>query len=383
MTTDMGEAGEAEGTDTEEMAAKKAQERAKEAKKGKDKPSSKSPPGLTLVRGSKALVLADGKTRANGDAMRRAAKHLGVTVPKTRSASSDAELLGALRMEISKRLAKLAETDHVVCARCKEIATDDTEFCPYCGDEGEDSKAEIVEASPVGISRASQAPVPQRAEEALDERLRRIVELKKSAVGLSYDIGIELKAIRDQQLFRARGYQDFKSFAVKELPFTRESAQQLIRIVEQHSREEYTTIGYAKLREIAAVTEPTAKAQLVEEARKGATVGQIKERAASLTGKVAPATTSSGSRPAPSPEKGEKITLLGKVGARSQVLKFHNVETGEVLDHAGVFKTYMPNSYGELEIADGVFLRVGLRTSADNKLEGLTVRFVRSEEDAE
>src|SRR4029077_18322583 len=102
-------------------------------------PSSKPEPGRRLDKGDKSLTLADGKTKANVDAMRRAAKQLGVEIPKARGAKPDLELLGGLRIEGAKRLAGLPVDDHVKCVVCDEIATDDTTFCPYCGDEGGDS----------------------------------------------------------------------------------------------------------------------------------------------------------------------------------------------------------------------------------------------------
>ena len=127
----------------------------------------KPPASLTLVKGNKTMVLADDKTRANPDAMRKAAKYLGIEAPKTRGAKSDQELLGLLRVEVNRRLAKLSIDDHVKCVRCAEIATDDTPFCPFCGDEGgPEVAAEVVDGIPtevdedneeasVGIAKAS------------------------------------------------------------------------------------------------------------------------------------------------------------------------------------------------------------------------------------
>jgi hypothetical protein len=409
---------------------------------------------LTLVKGSKGLLLADKKTKANSDAMRRAAEHLGVASPTARGVKADQELLGALRLEITKRLAKLPEDDHVKCVVCGEIATEDTEFCPYCGDEGSTSEADAKLAAALNAgpddedeedaaARAEAAeagddddagPVPatggddddeaesedddasddddeeeDEAEEDVVEdgdvqrsvgivgegavvknvgaglksmerdlvaALNRIKSMKQSAVSLSYDIGMECKAIRDQQLFKARGYKSFKDFAEKELPFTRESALQLIAIVEKYKRDDYAQIGYAKLRVIAAVNDPQAEEELITAAKKGATARELSERVTSGTAKKREA------KPAPAVEKGERITLLGKVGSKKSVVKFHNSETGEIVPNAGIFskKGFMPSAYAEHEISPGIFVRVGLRIGANLELEGLTVRFVRASE---
>jgi hypothetical protein len=381
---------------------------------------SASASGLTLVKGTKALVLADNKTRANVEAMRKAAKQFGVDVPKARGAKVDQELLGSLRIEIGKRLAKLPETDHVKCIKCGEIATEDTAFCPYCGDEGGLEEAEVPEAEEdegeveeteeteeeveeteeteesdedeaadedadaddesVGIAAGAAAAANvsvalKGLANDLDAAIDRINDLKKNAVGLSYDIGLECRLIRDKQLFKARGYSSFKAFAEKELPFTRESALQLISIVEKHSRADYGVIGYSKLRVISAVSDSAVKDELMADARKGATTRELTERA---SGAVA---GSPKKQNQVQPEKAERITLLGKIGARPKFMSFHNAETGEVLDTVGTFQTkgFVPSCYGELEISAGVFVRVALRTGANNELTGLTVRFVRPE----
>lgn len=347
------------------------------------------------------MILADGKTRANPDVLRKAAKLLGVEAPKARGAKNDQELLGNLRLEIGKRLSAIDVDAAVKCGVCDEISTEDTSFCPFCGDEGgpEQEAAQAAAAAaaapaavavPVATVGIAKTPVPTAAnvevataalEEDLAARLARITELKRSAIWMSYDIGLECKEIRDRQLYKARGYTSFKQFAEAVLPFTRESALQLIAICEKHTRQEYAEIGYAKLRVIAAVTDPALKEELVEAARNKATTTELKERVTRAT--IAP--NAGGKKPTAAPEPGERITLLGKVGARAQVMKFHDAKKGgELLELAGTFKGYTDSAYGELEIGDGVFIRIGLRVNETSKqLEALTVRFVRGAEAAE
>ena len=243
------------------------------SKKPNSSPSAKSAE-LTLVKGTKPLLLADNKTRANVEAMRKAAKHLGVSAPKQRGVKPDAELLAAIRLEVNKRLQSISEDDHVQCLECGEIATDDVPFCPFCGDEGnvvseamakataeiageeldpsagdddeaepgegddesedeeadddsddesddedeseDEDEATVAEAS-VGIAPAAKAPVANvdaalvKLGKDLDERIAKIAKMRASAVQLTYDIGLELRVIRDQQLFKARGYASARS----------------------------------------------------------------------------------------------------------------------------------------------------------------------------
>jgi len=389
-------------------------------------------PNLTLVRGSKAkgagMLLEDKKTKANPAVMRRAAKVLGINTPKATGAAADQELLGKLRMEIAKRTATLTQEQMFECVECKEISTDDTEFCPFCGDEGvssDENIAEVVGAVPANARQATSIPPPKKSskpaaaeveevekveeveavvvtpptkrrgvgitrtpvpvvvdvdarlaevEQELEAVLQRLDVLKNSAVGMSYDVGLELKKIRDQQLFKARGYTTFKDFALNELPMKRESALHLCSIVDTWSREDYLQMGYSKIRLITAITDPVVKEELIAAAKGGATRAELTERA--MRGSTPPPNK-------PAVEKGEKITLLGKIGARKQAVKFHDASTGEVLDHAGTFKNYKPEIYGELEISDGVFVRFGLRVNGSNQLEGLTVKFVRAGDGAE
>ena len=389
--------------------------------------AAKSAGNLTLVKGSKALILANGKTKANVAKMREAAELLGVDVPTTRGPKADQELLGNLRVEVGKRLAELDIQEHIGCEKCGEVATSHTDFCPYCGDAGQEvgvppAPAEVDEPDEetpdesdddageesdkpedepeeesdeeesdedsdepsVGIA-AKAAPLAKNVNTAmvaqaleLDQKVAEIVELRKSAVGLTYDIGLVCKDIRDRQLFKARGYKSFTKFAETELPFTRESALQMVAIVEKHNRGEFEKIGYAKMRLIAAVNDNGLKEELMEAAKKGAPTREIAARANGSSLPVPKKTE----RATPAPEKGERITLLGKIGAKSQVVKFRSAD-GSSCPAAGTFnaKSLVSNAYGELEISDGVFIHVGLRLSAQNELVGLTVRFVRSADD--
>lgn len=410
---------------------------------------SEKPAELTLVKGPKPLLLADGKTKANVEAMRKAAKHLGVTAPKQRGAKPDGELLAAIRLEVNKRLEAISQDDHVQCLECQEIATDDVPFCPYCGDEGNVVSEDVAKATAalageslvdeeadepadepadeeesdeeesdeeesaeeesdeddeeesdeeedddpeasVGIAPQSKAPVVNvdaamaKLASDLDARIKRIADMRKNAVALTYDIGSELREIRDQQLFKARGYSSFRAFAEKELPFTRESALELIRIVEKNTREDFEQLGYSKMRLIASEADVEVKAELIEAAKKGATTRELREltdkASSTAKGNAATAAKTKTKAAATPPDKGERITLLGKVNARKQVVQLHNSETGEVIVNAGVFtkKSFVPSAYGELEISSGVFLRIGLRVSANQELTGFTVRFVRS-----
>lgn len=353
---------------------------------------SSKPAALTLVKGDRTMILENGKTRANPEVLRKAAKILGVKPPSTRGAKSDQELLGSIRLELTKRLAVASPNSHVKCPACGEVSSDeDTPFCPFCGDEGTDPNSAaspddvaVQPAAPVVGVGIAKTPVPTANVEVATEALVRDLEshvdriklLGQQTVSMSYEIGLLCKAIRDKQLYKAKGHKSFTAFAAaKGLPFARETALRLIGIVENHSKDDYDKIGYAKLSMLSAIGDVGVKAELLQAVREkpSITTRELAERvgrASSLPKKMPPS---------PEKEKGEKITLIGRIGARNQVVPFHDLQTGEVVDAAGTFKTFSENVYGELEVADGVYVRIGMRVSDDKQLKGLTVRFVRAD----
>jgi endogenous inhibitor of DNA gyrase (YacG/DUF329 family) len=94
------------------------------------------------------LKLPSGKM-ASADALRAGLKKLGV--------SSDempmGELLGAMRLRLAEVIGERRLTDDSLlkCPACGEASTDDTEFCPFCGDLGEDTSAETVAVETTAI----------------------------------------------------------------------------------------------------------------------------------------------------------------------------------------------------------------------------------------
>lgn len=380
---------------------------------------------------------------------------MGVDVPNMRGGKADQDLLASLRLEVAKRLAVEEPADHLRCDACKEISTNATAFCPFCGDAGQDNapapdegddddEVEVVdesddddtdtaddsdddesddasdaggsddesdddagdsdsdsdsdeeeddgdakpqEAPAVGIA-AKGAKLAKNVDagmaavaKELDEAIARIEALKRSTYGITYDLGLELRSIRDKQLFKARGYGSFKKFADKELPITRETALTLVTIVEKNSREDYEQVGFSKLRALAPVNDVETREKLLAKARKGATRAELTEEVAEASGKPRKVKEAkAAASAAPSPEKAEKITLLAKVGAKRQVLRLRDAASGDVINAAGGFqaKGLNPNVYGETELSEGLFLRVGMKLNDKNEMEAFTVRFVRA-----
>lgn len=412
---------------------------------------------LTLVKGSK-LILANGKTKANLDALRKAASELGIDPPKARGGKADQDLMQMVRDALVSEI-KNADTDIAVqCVECDEVAIDAMPYCPFCGFEGdisdnnpnegtpaapvvakpepdedepedsgddesdaeesddegdesddedseddgdepdeesddeseEDESAEEAAAKPeqkptVGIATkgaaiAKDVPAALAAQaDELDTKLRRIDELNRGAHALSYDIGAVCREIRDKQLYRGRGYTSFTQFAAAELPFKRESALRLVSMVEKYTREEYEEIGYSKLRLIGAVDDNIElKEELIAEVRAGANTRQLAEK---IKGAAAPEVDVRPPQTAPEKEKADKITLIGRIGGRKQIAHFYD-KAGGSLPTLGTVKLDRPDGYAELEVSEGVFLRVSLKLNKASELTGVAVQFVRAEIEA-
>src|SRR5262249_46487989 len=125
----------------------------------------------------------------------------------------------------------------------------------------------------------------------------------------SYDLGIELKRIYDEELWKARGHKTWKEFVEKELEIGRSMAYRLVETVSKFDRETFTKVGSTKLSLIAQIDDDEQRETALEEARQGASVRDVTRTTRSATGKGAPAKSSDGKASAP-PKKAGEITLL-------------------------------------------------------------------------
>lgn len=365
-----------------------------------------------------SLKLAKPEVPADPVAMRRAAAILEVAIPTGDNA--DVALLGVLRTRIQKLI---KDKTHILCMVCDERSTEQTPFCPFCGDEGEvvDDQTQSESATlpevtaPVEQSKeltvaqdkdAKKATKPSKAKpvkeeitvaadvsadmSALDAELeaclQKIVAYTHETIGATYEIGLILKQINDRTMYRARGFDSFRKFADAVLPMSRQTAYQLKDLVEQFDRKTFEEVGFRKLRAIASLVGESHD-EAMEAARAGATATELEAMAAKAK-KTRPALTSGSGADtpkkaaAPAPETNHKVTLLTKMDDKPREVTLLSQKTGKPLSSAGKVTYQVPDAYGDIELAEGVHMRVALRIVGKD-IVGFTVQYVRAAEAAE
>lgn len=339
-----------------------------------------------------APLLRDGKTPANPEAMKRA---LGVYGVEYKADASPADLLAILRKHLGKVLKPMDENDKVKCTNvCGEVSTNDTDFCPYCGDEGaepeagatsagdedhadDEGAAEAAEAGSSGgaaIAPASTADGLAAASARLDESMARINKLRNDIAGNSYDLGVEIAKIHVEELWKARGHESFKEFIEKDLEISRAMAYRLIDLTKQFTRETFESVGSRKLALIAGIQDADAREAALDAAKAGASTRDVERQVNDAKGRSsAPAKekgSSAGSTPAPK-KSAQDITLLTKVGSKAQLVGFRSAASGRPINH------HKDDAYAELQVADEVKLRMAPKIDKDGNIVGITVAFVR------
>lgn len=367
-------------------------------------------PALTAIEGGKAekkptvtiALLRDGKTPANPEAMRKALNIYGIA--HAPDAPPDV-LLALLRKHLAKTLKNIDENSKIKCtAVCTEIATDETEFCPFCGDEGADEEEPVgaedsseVVTTPTVVVEEKEDPALESNEEIeavlndggdevdagepvdavesavakLDERVGRINSYRRNLASCSYDMGIELAEIQKAELWKARGHGSFKEFCEKELEIGRGMAYKLIGITTEFDRKTFEVVGSKKLALIAGIQDSEARDAAIEAAKKGATTKEVERHANEAKGKPTAPPKEKSSASAPVKRMGNEITLLTKVGTKAQFVGFRSATSNRPI------QAYKDDAYAELKIAESILLRTAPKFDKDKNLIGITVAFVR------
>jgi hypothetical protein len=213
-------------------------------------------------------------------------------------------------------------------------------------------------------------------------------------VSNAYDLGVEVKKINDEQLYKARGFSTFKAFAEQMLPFSRETAYALVKISEKFTREQYMELGYSKLRSIATVEDASVREELVNQARTGNLERKDVDKAVREAKGTTTSTKASKSAAKPAtvdvipPSDDRLLTLLARVQNKPIKINFRRAKTDggskadDVLETVGEIDSYDPNCYALLKLSDDIHMHLALRVEprgSDGKLNivGLTGKFER------
>jgi hypothetical protein len=343
-------------------------------------------------KAGKSLTLFDGKTQADAAAMTKALAIYGLKREEITALKSPAEILLKLRGVLAKKLEKLSDDDKIRCAECNEVSTEETDFCPFCGDKGEAPDAADASSSEEQAPASGPAPAkgPKAKAEAaegsktdaaielagvkLQKRIDRILALKADMAGNSYDLGLEIKAINDEELWKARGYKSLKEFVETDLNMSRALAYRLMDVCLKYDRKTFLEVGATKLALISSIKDEEEREKVLEEAKQGASTRSIETRARAAKGK-APNKTGTSEAPPPK-KKPNEITLLAKVNGKAQVYGWRSASTGRPL------AKHKDDSYVEIELSEGVRQRIALKVDKEGSCIGLAVQFMRVEAEA-
>lgn len=346
-----------------------------------EKPKTKKPK-LELVKGlaevvgpatSTVVELKNGR-RVDFGAVRKA---IQVYDAKATIPTDDHEALALLRTLVDARKAEVGEDDVLICGEtetdgCREAATADVEFCPFCGDVGpDDTQAGDATPGTEIVQSATEAGLAVQEGE-LVEALDRLNGYKRDLVGSAYDIGLVLKDIQTRELWKARGSASFKEFVEREAGISRTSAYRYMQLTQEYDRQTFLEIGPKKLELISGIENQEEREAALEDARSGATARQIATPSRSSKS-AAPAREAASKSTAPA--KSTDITLVCKINGKPVLVPFRNAETGRVI------KYHKDGAYAELQISDDVVLRVALKQAKGEEpgtWEGAQISFVRS-----
>lgn len=374
-----------------------------------------NPNNLSVIEGGKGaevVMLSDGKTPANRESLARALEKYEV---KFDAKAPTSKLLELVRKELGKRLEGMSEDSMIKCENvCGEVSTEDTDFCPFCGDEGtpsdETGAAEAAEAAATTTAKTEETeetppqpkakaekpakgakkPEPvteitastggiEAAKKKLDASVARINELKTNLAMNSFDLGLELTEIYKDSRWKANGHDSFKTFVEKELDIGRTLAYRLIDIVKQFDRATFEKIGSKKLALISGITDSEARTDALNAAAAGASTKEIERHRAeaneSGNGRTKPkAPSSSAKDKTAAPKKsGNEITLLAKVGSKPQVIAWRSAASGRPI------QAHKDDAYAELHISENVKQRIALKHDKDGAIVGVAVSFIRVE----
>lgn len=211
----------------------------------------------------------------------------------------------------------------------------------------------------------------------LNHAVDRVRQLKGDSTVSLWRLGAEIKNIYDRALWKQRNTQEgapaYKSFSVfvqKELGFTVQNAYWLIDISTNYSEEQVRAFGTAKLNTILAAPKQ-AQAALLEEAKKGASVRELKERVKEEnekagtsgqereTGRRTP--RKKGGRSKGRKPREPKITVAALTGRHKIKLYRQGSEDGRA-------KRLGDGPHGELDLENGVTMKFQIRADSSGEL---------------
>ncbi len=293
------------------------------------------------------------------------------------------------------------------CESCGGFSTPDYDRCPFCGavDEGDDEKPgePVADVAPPAIKTAGngapsalagKAPPPEpvpRTERELDSRLQRVREISARGAHEAWKLGKELRVIYEEDLWRQRNddngapiYKTFDAFLRAEVHLAPPTVMRLMRTTKEYTEHQLASHGMDVLRGLlsapkdvrtavladveagkvkptrAAVEREAARHREGREAKVEKGVGKGKGRG------VGAAKASEAAAKARAEKKKNTITVPFPVGMVSVEAWARPTKKGEAPRRA---KKLGDRPHGELELSNGVMLKVAIVESAAGGLK--------------
>lgn len=338
-------------------------------------------------------LLKNDSAKVSASEVENACTVLGIDVPEKKT---PATLVKLLRDHFAKKLEGVPKEDWIVCSVCGEHTDDDDRLfcCPFCGDRGTELSEEIEvpedespaeEPKPVEKPKAkpvsakapkdksvkiealkSKAPEVEESGEhpvvvadteaeharSLSSKLAKIKatieKCKRDVARNGYEMGVALKRIQDEELWKVEGYYNFTKFLTS-LEISRPFAYNLIALVENYTFAEFEESGYSRLK--LSASNPVDEDDQKEDREPREKSKVPKEEAH---------------------ESKDGVTLVVKVGGKPVTYPFLSRQTREPL------KQWEAESFVEVPITEDVSMLMGLTTNAKGKPAGATVVFKRA-----
>ncbi len=357
-----------------------------------------------------------------------------VKFAKQLKCGTDKDTTEALITALQARFAKLPKNRLADCTECGGESDTELEACPFCGAENEDEEDESESASESASSDESESASPDAAassasideasasidddpgtvaamakmsdkvttsatiaganentlaqytESDLNEAVERVRGLKGDSMASHWRLGQEIKSIFTKQLWKQRNdaenlpaYKSFNQFVMAELGFSVQNAYWLMDVATNFTEKQVREFGVSKLGAVL-VAPKEDRPRLLEAAKAGASVREIRQEARTAQEKAGTAgkERETGRRPEPR-KKGARAKPAKKATAKkgtitvAKILGKTNVDlfkgpwprTGKPEKHA---MKLGDNPVGQRVLENGVTEHFTISTTSSGRL---------------
>jgi len=137
-------------------------------------------------------------------------------------------------------------------AEIEDVEPEEEEAPPKKEKAVKKSNLKMVETSLVPVEAEEERRPSKKGEMSLDKKMEEIRTLNKQTGVSAWKIGKHLHDIKVNALYKQKGIETFEKFCETELPFTRASAYNFMRVSNKFDQEEAKMIGLSQLIKLAS-----------------------------------------------------------------------------------------------------------------------------------